>query len=198
MVVQLLYYISSAHFNFSPKHSPFQLTSFISSSAFPEPASFTFSLTQNIKSQDRGSYIPHLLKDTKCFPWKRDHNPWAALCLQGHESPSWVFPWRGLGGECTAEPELCTQRIKPCAVLQTVPPAASQLQAQGFSPKDIKSKSNINSPMMLQQLYVFISVKYKRKYLKDLNEQYGDRWYGDNPDWAPSVKSTQLHSSREE
>lgn len=52
--------------------------------------------------------------------------------------------------------------------------------------------------MMLQQLYVFISVKYKRKYLKDLNKQYGDRWYGDNPGWAPSVKSTQLHSSREE
>lgn len=70
---------------------------------------------------------------------------------QGHESPSWVFPLRsqrrpGLGSEHTAGLELCTQRIKPRAILQTVPPAyAPQLQAQGFSPKDIKSKSNINS-----------------------------------------------------
>lgn len=52
--------------------------------------------------------------------------------------------------------------------------------------------------MMLLQLYVFISVKYRRKYLKDLNKQYGDRWCGDNPGWAPSVKSTQLHSSKAE
>lgn len=52
--------------------------------------------------------------------------------------------------------------------------------------------------MMLLQFYSSRSVKYRRKYLKDLNKQYGDRWCGDNPGWTPSVKVTQLHSSREE
>lgn len=80
-----------------------------------------------------------------------EHSPWAALSLQGHESPSWQSPLRrqrgpGLRGEHTEELELCTQRIKPHPVSQTVPPAsAPQLQAQGFSLKDIKSKTNINS-----------------------------------------------------
>jgi len=50
--------------------------------------------------------------------------------------------------------------------------------------------------MMLLHFDLFISVKYRRKYLKDLNKQHGDRWHGDNPSWALSVKTTQLHSSR--
>lgn len=52
--------------------------------------------------------------------------------------------------------------------------------------------------MMLLQCSFFISVKYRRKSLKDLDKRYGDRWCGDNPGWAPSVKSTQLHSTRKE
>lgn len=47
-------------------------------------------------------------------------------------------------------------------------------------------------------MVLFISMKYRRKYLKDSNKQHGDRWCGGNPGWAPSVKSTQLHSPRKE
>lgn len=65
----------------------------------------------------------------------------------------------------------------------------------GFSPKNIKSKSNINSQWCC---YSFIYFSQAQKKISQGFKQYGDRWCGDNPGWAPSVKSTQLHSFMKE
>lgn len=104
----------------------------ISSLRTEEDASHIYQRVQNVFLEREG---------------RPEHNPWAALSLQGHE-PSWLSPLRR-----QRSPRLNTLKNQSSALRELnhiqfhkLPPAsAPQLQAQGFSLKDIKSKTNINS-----------------------------------------------------